>query len=208
MALIDFSDVLKIDRCPFCNVDTPNLTKLSEHTTINSEGENKRIWRNYVCGRCGGVVLANAIAGKAAFVHQIFPSTDSVADDIPDKARAYLVQALESIHAPAGAIMLAASSVDAMLKAKKYNTGSLYSRIDQAAKDGIITKDMAIWAHQVRLEANDQRHADENADLPKEPEAKKCIDFAKALGQFMFVLPALVAQGLKDSKPQEVPTTT
>ena len=43
-----------------------------------------------------------------------------------------------------------------MLKAKDYTEGSLYSRIDKAVEDRLITKEMAAWAHEVRLDANDQ----------------------------------------------------
>ncbi len=52
--------------------------------------------------------------------------------------------------------MLAASSIDAMLKEKGYKVGGLYDRIKQAAKDHLITDEMAAWAHDVRLDANDQ----------------------------------------------------
>ena len=62
--------------------------------------------------------------------------------------------------------MLSASSVDAMLKVKGYKDGSLYQRIKDAAAGHIITEDMATWAHQVRLDANDERHADESASIP------------------------------------------
>ena len=54
---------------------------------------------------------------------------------------------------------------------------------------------MAAWAHEVRLDANDQRHADEGAPLPAEADAAKVIEFAKALAEFLFVLPARVARG-------------
>ena len=64
--------------------------------------------------------------------------------------------------------MLAASAVDAMLKVKGYKDGSLYQRIKDAAAGHIITADMATWAHQVRLDANDQRHADESASIPNQ----------------------------------------
>ena len=104
---------------------------------------------------------------------------------------------MSSIHAPVGAVVTAASAVDAMLKSKGYKDGSLYSRIDQAAKDHLITSEMAAWAHEIRLEANDQRHADENAPLPTSEDAAKVIEFAKALGQFLFVLPARVERGRK-----------
>ena len=51
--------------------------------------------------------------------------------------------------------MLAASAVDSMLKEKGYKDGSLYKRIEQAAGDHLITAEMASWAHEVRLDAND-----------------------------------------------------
>jgi hypothetical protein len=106
-----------------------------------------------------------------------------------------LEQAIASIHAPAGAVMLTASSVDAMLKEKGLTEGSLYKRIAAASANHLITAEMAEWAHEVRLEANDQRHADEEAALPDEADASKAIEFATALAQFLFVLPARVARG-------------
>ena len=86
-------------------------------------------------------------------------------------------------------------SVDAMLKAKGLASGSLYARIDQAATTHLITSDMAEWAHDVRLDANDERHADDSSTLPDIAAAKRSVDFAIALGQFMFVLPSKVARG-------------
>lgn len=47
-----------------------------------------------------------------------------------------------------------------VLKEKGYKDGSLHKRIEKAASDHLITKDMSDRAHPVRLEANDQRHAD------------------------------------------------
>ena len=67
--------------------------------------------------------------------------------------------------------MLAASAVDSMLKAKNLTSGGLYARIDEAAKAHLITAEMAQWAHDVRLDANDQRHADDSAPLPDEAQA-------------------------------------
>lgn len=91
--------------------------------------------------------------------------------------------------------MLCASSVDAMLKEKNYKKDNLKTRIDEAANDHLITSEMAEWFHEIRLDANDQRHADESAELPTRPEAQKCIDFTRALGEFLFVLPGRVERG-------------
>jgi hypothetical protein len=134
-----------------------------------------------------------------------FPKTPGVDDSLPAPAREYLRQAISSIHAPAGAVMLSASAVDAMLKAKGLTTGSLYSRIEQAAKDHLITEEMSAWAHDVRLDANDQRHADPDTALPSSVDAQRCVDFATAFGQFLFVIPSRVARGRKDASQATLP---
>jgi hypothetical protein len=189
---------LVLGRCPHCGVDKPNLPCSGQQEAIAFNGK-KRFWRTYTCGRCAGVVTAEA-PGWEQDTLAVYPSAQDVSEDLPDRARAYLTQAVNSISAPAGAVMLAASAVDAMLKAKDLTTGSLYTRIDAAAAAHLITAAMAAWAHDVRLDANDQRHADGEADLPSESQARKCIEFALALGQFMFVLPARVERGIKDAK--------
>jgi hypothetical protein len=135
-------------------------------------------------------------------IRKMWPEMASVSDTVPERAREFLSQALGSLHAPAGAVMLAASSVDAMLKEKGLKTGNLYNRIDKAATDHLITDEMAKWAHEVRLDANDQRHADDNAPLPTRADAERVIEFTQALAQFLFVLPAMVTRG------RRTPTTT
>ena len=128
-------------------------------------------------------------------VEDHFPNSPSVSEDIPDKPRILLQQAFDSIHAPSGAMMLAASAVDSMLKLKGYTEGSLYARIEKAANDHLITKEMAQWAHDVRLDANDQRHADDEAPLPVEEDARRATNFAAALAEFLFVLPSRIQRG-------------
>ena len=129
-------------------------------------------------------------------IHEMWPTPASVDATIPQRAKQYLEQAIASIHAPSGAVMLAASAVDAMLKEKGLKEGNLYGRINQAATQHLITQEMAAWAHEVRLDANDERHADEGADLPNTSDATRATEFALALAQFLFVLPSRVARGL------------
>jgi Domain of unknown function (DUF4145) len=189
---------LDLARCPHCRIDQPNLRQLSAHQTNNFTANNERSWKTYVCHRCGGLVMA-ASRHERGEVTEIYPQPVKLDEAISERARTYLDQAINTLHAPPGSIMLSASSVDAMLKAKGYKTGSLYARIDKAKDDNLITKEMADWAHAVRLDANDQRHADEDADLPDETDAQRCIDFVMALGQFLFVLPNRVEKGLEDA---------
>lgn len=90
-----------------------------------------------------------------------------------------------------------------MLKAKGYKEGSLHARINLAVKDHLITEDMGKWAHEVRLDANDQRHVDEAADMATETDARKVVEFTKSLGVFLFTLPAMVTRGIKDAAKKE-----
>jgi hypothetical protein len=189
------SQNLVISRCPHCSVAYPNLFKQHHLETYDHTGGNKRIWVIYTCGRCGGIVTAWA-SNHNQEVKEYFPSSKLIKDDVPERPRAFLQQALESLHAPAGAIMLAASAVDSMLKLKGYAEGSLYTRIEKAVKDHVITQGMATWAHDVRLDANDQRHADEAANLPTPEDAERVIDFATALAEILFVLPSRVQRGI------------
>lgn len=189
---------LILERCPHCSIAHPNLFKFHHHSTKDHSGRIERHWFFYSCGGCGGVVTAWGYHPGEEVV-QVFPEQQIVEEDIPEKPKAYLAQAIASMHAPAGAVMLAASSVDSMLKIKGYKDGSLYSRIEKAANDHLITNEMAAWAHEVRLDANDQRHADDDALLPTQDDAKRSIDFTKAFAVFLFVLPAKVQRGMEQA---------
>lgn len=186
---------LEIDRCPHCSVARPRMPRSTAFDTKAHTGKRPRHWVVYVCATCGGAVLTACTTSNPPVISEIYPKPASVDKAIPEKARSFLSQAIASLHAPAGAVMLAASAVDAMLKAKGKATGSLYSRIDASASEHLITEEMAEWAHEVRLEANDQRHADDEAALPSEADATRVIEFATALGEFMFVLPHRIQEG-------------
>ena len=187
---------LPLERCPHCGVNKPRLIRINQNETTDFKQTLRRFWCCYQCVTCGGVTLT-VTHSAVGDVMQMWPTASSIPDTVPLKARTFLTQAIASLHAPAGALMLAASGLDAMLKDKGYLKGSLNDRIDEASKKHLITEEMAAWAHEIRLDANDQRHADENAPLPTQDDANKVIEFAQALAQFLYVLPARVARGRK-----------
>jgi len=193
---------LDMERCPHCSVANPNIVLVTNFETQSYDKENTRIWGIYKCSRCGGVISAASYIWTHSVI-ELYPKNRTVENSIPIKARSFLKQANETIHAPSGSIMLSASSIDAMLKVKGYTDGSLYKRIEKAANDHLITKEMAKWAHQVRLDANDERHADENAELPNSKDAEKVINFTTALAQFLFVLPSQVEKGIKETSDND-----
>jgi hypothetical protein len=177
--------------------------------TANHAESSSFVWAGYACASCGMGVLAGASlrpnhaqtltpwdAPHAQLASAgIFPSPRVLSNDIPDTARRYLEQAWDSLHAPDGAVMLAASSVDAMLKAKQLRNGSLYSRVNEARDSHLITPDIADWAHEIRLDANEVRHADTAQPHHDVASATRVLDFATALADVLFVLPARVQRG-------------
>lgn len=192
---------LILNRCPHCKVDNPNLTINTRVNTSSFNEKNKRYWAIYICQRCGGVVTAFSFLQNGS-IEDYYPRQQEVSDTLPLRAKEYLQQALNSLHAPSGAIMLAASSIDAMLKEKGYDNEkkSLYTRIEKAAEDHVITAGMKDWAHEIRMDANYQRHADKDVELPTTKDAEKTIAFTQALAQFMFEIPAKIDKGIKDAK--------
>jgi len=171
---------LDIETCPHCGVNSPNVFRHYPMELTSRASLKRRHWGIYSCQRCGGVIIAEA-ESPAGETIAIYPTISEIDNSIPSRSRSFLSQARDTLHAPSGSIMLSASAVDAMLKEKNYKEGTLNNRIKQAVKDGLITPDMSAWAHEVRLDANDQRHADEAATEPNEVDARRSLEFAMAL---------------------------
>ena len=189
---------LHLPRCPHCNDEPPKLVEAARLETRDHSGQVQRKWKIYKCSNCGGLITTWALDWDQEAV-QIFPDAQNPDDAIPARPRAYLFQAIESLHSPAGSVMLAASAVDAMLRLKGYKEGSLYSRIEQAVKEHLITPEMERWAHELRLDLNDQRHAEGNFPLPGIEDAKQCIELAQVFAHYMFCFPAKVQTGIKEA---------
>lgn len=190
---------LRLARCPHCNVASPSLIRKTFANsagfieTTNSIGQNSRRWSVYECTSCGGILLASSTDGHEA--EYVWPSGHTFSDDIPDVPRDFLNQAAETLTSPRASVVMSAGAVDSMLKERGLKDGSLYSRIQDAVKAHLLTPEIGAWAHDVRLDANDQRHADEAAVAPSVDDARRCLEFAKALADTLFVLPARVKRG-------------
>lgn len=202
MSDILLSQNLQLERCPHCKIDNPNLHELHRLETKDHQNSNKKKWIIYVCRRCGRLVTA-ASRDFNLKVIEYYPSLNRIDENIPSPAYDYLQQANDTIHSPSGSILLSASAIDSMLKIKGYTSGNLYTRINKAAKEHLITQEMSKWAHKVRLNANEQRHADEDSGLPTIEDAQNTLEFTKALAQFLFVLPSKIADGIKASSTED-----
>lgn len=191
---------LKLDRCPHCGASNPNLNQIHSWTTTTHTGENQRVWAVYVCTRCGGSVMGSANKMNQT-VHEIFPLPEVLHESLPTTASKFLKQAIDSLASPSASIVMSASAVDAMLINKGIDGkgDTLNKRIKLAAEKHLITNEMSEWAHSVRLDANAERHPSSEHEFPTTEDARHTLQFAKALAEFLFVLPYKVQQGLKES---------
>lgn len=194
-----------VSRCPHCSVANPTLVQI-----WNSNGVVERAtpgprfwWATYRCSSCGGVVLAQSAPDNKSspvVIVRLYPDQKSAHTDIPDPARTSLQQAYETLHAPDAAAVMAGSAVDGMLKHLGYTEGSLYDRIDKAVSEHKLTQGMGDWAHEVRLGSNRPRHADKDKPHINAHEAAQSVEFAEALGFFLFVLTKRIERGTAEAK--------
>ena len=196
-----------VERCPHCGTGSPFLGRSWQGITVGSKYGHRRLWGAFVCTSCGGLVTAysnNDIESNLLnYPEEVFPKPKNADEDLPPVARSFLQQAMDTIHAPDAAAVMAGSAVDAMLKEKGLRKGSLYERIDSALDQNILTQGMADWAHEVRLGSNRPRHADEENPHVTTEQAQQSVDFAEALGNFLFVLTAKIERGIQAAQEEK-----
>jgi hypothetical protein len=215
------TEQLGLQRCPHCNTANPSIGRRHTFAVQPSKqafqlpSDQWLQWHIYVCASCGGLVGAAIpviqAQGSVALnqpAQWIVPTITIISSDIPQAAARYLTQARETLASPAASVLMSAAAVDAMLKERGYRDGNLYSRIEKAETDGVLTRDMAAWAHDIRLDANDERHADHDASAKTGEDAARCLEFADALADLLFVLPARVRRGREPpaAPPRAAPT--
>lgn len=198
-----------IKTCPHCGRANPVINHLwgTQTPLPRGDGGAPSRWAIYACTSCGQAILAKGAArlpgqndvGNPEIV-DILPKQRSAPSELPEIARNFLQQAYDTLHAPDAAGLMAASAIDAMLKDIGYVEGSLYDRIRKAVDDHVLTSGMGEWAHHVRLEANNVRHADADRPHLTPDEARQCVEFAQAMAQFLFVLAARVSSGIAQAQ--------
>jgi len=91
---------LELERCPHCSVYNPNLNMVGgEIGSQNFDGKDKRVWKIYVCSKCGGVVSAYSTSSSTNVI-EYYPSHQAetfdfeyldgdVADDFKEALKCY-----------------------------------------------------------------------------------------------------------------------
>lgn len=194
------SDFLLLSHCPHCNSASPTIANETYYFVKDGPKGSSRGWRLYFCKVCGGGILACSQSGSSE-VSELYPEPlRGLSGHIPKNAKTHLSEAREITSQPSACIMSCANAVNAMLIEKEVEGTQLYNRLKNAEKSGLLSAEVSLWGHQVRLDANDERHPDKDYVHPSVEDAKRSLEFAEMLAELLYVIPAKVDAGVGASQ--------
>ena len=183
--------------CPYCGAGDVAFSIAHEHQVLRNRG---RLWDTFAtCGRCRrGVVASFDTAhsngpvahwkdGQAleVILLGIFPSrpNSQAPDHTPPNVARFYVQGVDNLPEnwdAAGSMFRKA--LEAALKNKFPEIeGTLYDRIEEAAKEGGLTPDLAKWSHQIRLDGRNAVHEEKPYEKEDAERATHLHPFGLAL---------------------------
>jgi len=174
-----------------------------------------------ICGVCNRGITAKSLqkdaerdhANLASFnidypntqfeILEIWPTVNpSAPDGVPPNIASFFAQGAENFRAArwdaAGAMFRKTLDVATKQVAPELAKKSLFDRIDQMAKDSILTPAMRDWSHEIRLDGNGAVHDDEPET---EPDALAAYKFTEAFLNYAYSLPQLVSNNRAKRAP-------
>ena len=193
------------ENCPRCRTQNVAFTILHE-TLCDQHGS---FWDTFAqCGYCYRGIVAtfetynkrepSAAFGQSRLLSIAPPLPDTGAPNYtPQNVARVFEQAMDNLPSnwdAAGGMFRKA--LDTGLKSKfPKMKGTLYARIEEAAKKQDLTPELAKWAHEIRLGGNDAAHEEE---LFSEKDAKNLAVFTQLVFQYLFMLPGMLSEARSD----------
>ena len=187
--------------CPHCGTLS---VAFSQKATIQSGPGGHRITDVFAqCGYCARGLMAmvpRAVTDPRDLYRPgvdfapSLPNTDAPAST-PENVARYFKQGMENMpRNPDAAGTMFRKTLETALKARFPEFGgTLIQRIQKAADDGALTRDMAEWAHHIRRLGNAAVHEDEPFS---EDDARDLRSFTDLLLRYLFTLPGMLAEAL------------
>src|SRR5258708_31187092 len=107
--MVSLRQLLILTRCPHCRVSIPHLEQAwaSNKAITTFDGQNERWWAVFSCSRCGGLILCASDQGPGGAVTQQHPKVEAIDDQsIPERAKHFLNQAIDSLHSPSASVVV------------------------------------------------------------------------------------------------------
>jgi len=182
--------------CPYCH----QYTQISPRATFDKNNIRREIAE---CNKCDFCVLIERVlpAGTVVAVYPA-PLPKPVDKRVPDATRKDLEETnlCFSVSAFCGTAVMARRALQGVCLdkgAKKEDV--LQSQIDWMLKEGIITKDLGEWAHEVRFVGNDAAHPSkpgEDKPVTKE-DAEDILQLVEQFVKVLYIAPAIAEERRK-----------
>lgn len=176
-----------------------------------------------MCGVCrrAAVVVYELVEGQADFTAITFnnhfdmhkeqfkeidfyprPPDSEIPDHMPANVHQYFSEAVTNVTTgPNAAGAMFRKSLDVGLKyVDPDGSGNLIGRIEGAAERGLLTENLAEWAHHIRMEGNDAAH---DEDPFTSDEAKDLHRFTELVMMYLFTLPGMLKERRGDPPPDD-----
>ena len=196
--------------CPHCETKRANFQVRDEYRPAALPGT---IQAFVSCGVCGTGAVAvflssgghvDTLKGSFPVNPDLFtlldfhpkPSVPQAPLHLPDQVRDYYLEAAEHVtRAPTSAGLMLRKTLEVGLNhIAPSSKETLQQRIDALATSGAITKDLAEWAHRIRLDGNDAAHKDN--PFTKE-QAEQLHHLTQLVLMYLFSLPGMLKEWSK-----------
>lgn len=206
-----FKEVPKFinQKCGFCNMPV-NFKRISDAFSCGENVEYYAAKEEYFsalfncpnCGKQNLIILGRrrVSSGYSYYYKTQFPkySPDRM-DDVPKEIESDRYEAWESYYNEcfkASAIM-ARSALQRAVRILEAKGRSLYEEIEDLKNGGVITKQLADFAHEVRITGNDIAHPEDITTVDQK-EVEESLDFLDGFLETVFVLPAIAERRKRD----------
>ena len=183
--------------CPYCRTTEVALSVTHRYDRPHDGGLHEA-YALMSCGFCARASLGvfrrpnQSPLIDSRFLVDIFPTLDvAPPKHLPAEVKSRYMEAVKIMGmAPESAGMMFRKTLDVALKCiRPDDRGNLKQRIDKAAEGDAITKDLAEWAHRIRLDGNDAAHDDD----PISPdEVNDLHRFTELVLLYLFSLPGML----------------
>jgi len=177
--------------CPHCGV----------HSTITLRAANGAHYI-YCCDHCEKLFLL--IAGKDSFIDQYPKRTPKLDAAIPLDVASDYIEVIKCFDVSAfkASVVMCRRALQTSVIEKGASNGRLIDQIDELCRNGIITEDIKIWSHEIRLTGNLGAHPDGLEDVSPE-DAEDLIKFVEEYLNYVYIMPAKVAAKRAKKKTQQ-----
>jgi hypothetical protein len=195
-------------QCGFCNTPV-NFVKLTNAFSAGDNGElfgakEKYYSALYRCPNCGKPSLivfgARDVGGGSKYhVRTQYPRySPEKMNDVPVEIENDRYEAWKCYFGGCfkSSAIMARAALQRAVRVLKAKDGSLYNEIEDLKNKGVITKQLADFAHEVRITGNDMAHPEEMSTVDKK-EIEESLDFLDGFLETVFILPAIAERRRK-----------